>query len=246
MGMLFILSVRPWAMASNARSAYAGVGAFNLVRTGAYRAVGGYEALRTEIIDDMRLGRAVKAAGGRSELLMGDDLLQVRWQVGVAGLINGVEKNSFAAMEFSWPYLLGFSALYLGLLAAPYVASSRAKRDRLARGPGRAQCLVRLLESARRHRRPCGFRPARRHRAVPVGAVALGRADHLARRHTLARHVLPLEFFQAGAALKHRRCWRRVYWPPMGAASGRTEPAMSRLPALLRPTPATAPAFRRS
>lgn len=119
MAMLFVISMRPWAMASE-RSAYAGVGAFNLVRTGAYSSVGGYEKLRTEIVDDMRLGRAVKAAGGRSELLLGDDLLRVRWQVGVGGLISGVEKNSFAAMEFSWAYLACFTVLYLGLLAAPY------------------------------------------------------------------------------------------------------------------------------
>lgn len=118
-GMLFVLSVRPWAMA-RPRGAYAGVGAFNLVRAETYSAIGGYKALRTEIIDDMRLGRAVRAAGGRSELLVGDDLLQVRWQVGVAGLISGVEKNSFATMEFSWPYLVLFSVLYLYLLAAPY------------------------------------------------------------------------------------------------------------------------------
>src|SRR6185295_14414740 len=47
----------------------AGGGAGNLVRRSAYEAIGGHEALRTSVIDDVRLAIAVRKAGFRTRVV---------------------------------------------------------------------------------------------------------------------------------------------------------------------------------
>jgi len=88
------------------------------VRADAYRCFGGHEALPMEVLDDSKLGKVIKRAGLRTELLEGCDLVSVRWVVGLHGVIDGMTKNAFAGFNFSLPYavagivVLGFTALY--------------------------------------------------------------------------------------------------------------------------------------
>jgi hypothetical protein len=97
-----------------------GVGAFNLVRTEAFRRIDGFEHLALSIDDDNRLAQALKAAGYRGRAIMGSGAISVRWQIGLAGLIRGLEKNLFAFLD----YRTGLAALvclaWLGLGVAPY------------------------------------------------------------------------------------------------------------------------------
>jgi cellulose synthase/poly-beta-1,6-N-acetylglucosamine synthase-like glycosyltransferase len=60
---LFVFGHRPWKVADPKTQDHMGVGAFNLVRRSAYEAVGTYKALRFEVLDDMKLGKVVKASG---------------------------------------------------------------------------------------------------------------------------------------------------------------------------------------
>ena len=53
--------------------------------------------------DDMRLGQALKVAGYATRLVVGRGAVSVRWQVGLAGMIRGLEKNFFAGVDFRLP-----------------------------------------------------------------------------------------------------------------------------------------------
>ena len=63
---MFVFGHRPWKVADPKTKDHMGVGAFNLVRRSVYEAVGTYEALRMEVLDDMKLGKVVKNAGLRA------------------------------------------------------------------------------------------------------------------------------------------------------------------------------------
>jgi hypothetical protein len=78
----------------------AGVGAFNLVRAESFHAIGGFRRLALSVDDDMRLGQALKFAGYRGDIALGQDLVSVRWHVGLGGMIRGLEKNFFAGAEY--------------------------------------------------------------------------------------------------------------------------------------------------
>lgn len=77
-----------------------GVGAFNLIRADVYRSIGGFEALRMEVLEDLRLGFEVKRQGYRQRVAFGRDLVRVRWVVGTFGMVRNITKNFFAAFRF--------------------------------------------------------------------------------------------------------------------------------------------------
>jgi hypothetical protein len=78
-----------------------GVGAFNLVRTEAYRAMGGHEPLRMEVIDDVKLGLLLRRAGFRQRLYGGMRDLEAEWAQNLGQVIRAVEKNWFAGVDYS-------------------------------------------------------------------------------------------------------------------------------------------------
>lgn len=77
-----------------------GVGAFNLMRASAYRAIGGFEAQKMDIVEDLRLARRVKNAGLRQRICFGRGLATVHWASGAMGLVGVMTKNIFAALGF--------------------------------------------------------------------------------------------------------------------------------------------------
>ena len=93
-------SVRLWRVRDPRAKDFIGVGGFNLIRREAYLAVGGYQALRMEVLDDMRMGWALKRAGFRAEVVLGPQLVRIRWIVGARSVIHLVEKNGFATFRF--------------------------------------------------------------------------------------------------------------------------------------------------
>jgi len=83
-----------------------GVGAFNLIRRSVYEGIGTYQALRMEILDDMKLGKVVKNAGYAQRNVFGADLISIRWAKGAMGMVNNLTKNFYAVMSFQWPRTL--------------------------------------------------------------------------------------------------------------------------------------------
>ena len=100
---LFVFGHRPWKVADPDAPDHMGVGAFNLVRRTVYDAVGGYQALRMEVLDDMKLGKVVKNAGYAQRNVFGEDLISLRWAKGALGVVNNLTKNFFAVLSFQWP-----------------------------------------------------------------------------------------------------------------------------------------------
>ncbi len=123
MGLLFIMKTHPFLIANPDSRSFAGVGAFNLIRRTCYDRIGGFAQLRLEVVDDIALGREVKHHRFRSQLLFAEHLLQVRWQQQVSGLIHGIEKNSFATLNYSVLNLLAVSALLKLVIVFPYLAT---------------------------------------------------------------------------------------------------------------------------
>ena len=97
---MFMFGHRPWKVADPSTDDHMGVGAFTLVRRRVYEAVGTYEALRMEVLDDMKLGKVVKNAGYAQRNVFGGDLISVRWARGAFGIVNNLTKNFFAVLSF--------------------------------------------------------------------------------------------------------------------------------------------------
>lgn len=85
---------------------HVGIGAFSLVRTAPYRQQGGHSVLAREVLDDMELGRLMKSRGYRQCFLASGAAVRVRWAVGLAGIVQGLEKNAFAGLGYSLPFAL--------------------------------------------------------------------------------------------------------------------------------------------
>jgi glycosyltransferase involved in cell wall biosynthesis len=118
---LFVFGHRPWKVADPKTKDHMGVGAFNLIRRSVYDAVGTYQALRFEVLDDMKLGKIVKNAGYAQRNVFGDNLISLRWAKGAKGMVNNLTKNFFAIMSFQWWRLL-LSAFVLAFLnLAPFL-----------------------------------------------------------------------------------------------------------------------------
>ncbi|HEV2399065.1 MAG TPA: glycosyltransferase family 2 protein [Candidatus Sulfotelmatobacter sp.] len=123
---MFMFGHRPWKVADPSTDDHMGVGAFNLVRRRVYEAVGTYQALRMEVLDDMKLGKVVKKGGFAQRNVFGGDLISIRWGHGAFGILNNLTKNFFAVLSFqSWRTLLsafGLAFINLGPFLGIFLA----------------------------------------------------------------------------------------------------------------------------
>ena len=103
---LFVFGHRPWKVADPKTKDHIGVGAFNMIRRPVYEALGTYQALRFDVLDDMKLGKVVKNAGYAQRNVFGADLISIRWAKGAWGVVDNLTKNFFAIMSFQWPRAL--------------------------------------------------------------------------------------------------------------------------------------------
>ena len=115
---LFVFGHRPWKVADPKTKDHMGVGAFNMIRRPVYDALGTYQALRFEVLDDMKLGKVVKNAGYAQRNVFGEDLISIRWAKSAFGVVDNLTKNFFAIMSFQWPRALAscFALAFLNLM----------------------------------------------------------------------------------------------------------------------------------
>ncbi|MDE3199836.1 MAG: glycosyltransferase [Acidobacteriota bacterium] len=93
-------SIRLWKVSDPKARDFVGVGGFNLIRSEAYRAIGGFESMPMEVLDDLRIGWKLKRAGFRAMVALGPDLVRIRWIAGALSVFKLIEKNSFATFRF--------------------------------------------------------------------------------------------------------------------------------------------------
>jgi glycosyltransferase involved in cell wall biosynthesis len=99
--------IRLWKVSDPRARDFIGVGGFNLIRRDVYEKLGGFDRIRMEVLDDLRLGWLVKRTGYRQRVVVGKDLVRLRWLKGPLGIVGLAEKNGFA----SYHYRVGFTLL---------------------------------------------------------------------------------------------------------------------------------------
>ena len=119
--MLFLFGHRPWKTADPKSRDHMGVGAFNLIKRSVYDSVGGFEKLKMEIIEDMRMGKIIKDAGFAQRNVFGRDLLLLPWGSGAMAISGNLTKNFFALMQFSVWRALGINFLILLFNITPFI-----------------------------------------------------------------------------------------------------------------------------
>jgi len=138
-GLLFLLFLRVDDLRRPGSRGHIGVGAFNLVRLDAYRAIGGHERLRMEVADDLKLGLVLRRSGVRQGCADSGGMVSVRWQRGFRATMRGLMKNFFAGNEYRWGQTVA-NAIGLSLVTTFPVLFLAA-----ARGTGAGWTVARLL-----------------------------------------------------------------------------------------------------
>jgi cellulose synthase/poly-beta-1,6-N-acetylglucosamine synthase-like glycosyltransferase len=152
-GVFFSAYSRPWKARDPRSACHIGIGAFNLVRASAYRAIGTHRAIAMRPDDDLKLGKLIKKHGLRQDVVLAGPLIVVEWYRSLREAIEGLTKNAFAGVDYSllkvaaatlalllinvWPFIgifvthglaRGLNAASAGLLAAIYVVSTTGWR----------------------------------------------------------------------------------------------------------------------
>jgi hypothetical protein len=120
--LAFLLGIRPWRVDKQGAGSYMGIGAFQLVRRSAYEAAGGHRRLAMEVVDDMKLGKLMKASGFRSAAGVADGFVRIRWQEGLGNITRGLTKNMFAGMSFHVWKAVGTLVMVFLLSILPFLA----------------------------------------------------------------------------------------------------------------------------
>jgi glycosyltransferase involved in cell wall biosynthesis len=122
-GINFTMMTRPHAVGKPGSKAYAGVGAFNLVRRKVFDRTPGFEWLKMEVADDIGLGKMMIDAGSKSAWRIAGPYLKLTWYEDVPGLIRGLEKNVYGIFSHyrAWVFFAKLGAIAL-FFAGPVIA----------------------------------------------------------------------------------------------------------------------------
>jgi chlorobactene glucosyltransferase len=101
-------------------------GGFILIRRAVLEAVGGYGAIRGEVLDDYAMARLVKGHGYRIMWADGRDWMQVRMYHSLGEIWEGFTKNVFFAANESLAKVLLGAVLFLGLAWGPFALTGLA------------------------------------------------------------------------------------------------------------------------
>lgn len=102
--------------------AFAGIGAFNLIRRTLYEKIGTHRAFQMDVADDMVLGKLAKQAGGRCRLYNAHQHLEVEWQADhPLSAMRGIEKNAFTGFGYSWVKMIAGLSAWLFFTCGPFM-----------------------------------------------------------------------------------------------------------------------------
>lgn len=113
--MMGLWASRPWKVEDpKALRDVVGIGAFNLVRRDAFHELGGWLPQRLAVLEDITLGRRMKAAGMRQRVVFAPGMVLVHWAKGAGGLLRGMTKNLFSAFGFQ-PLLVVLACAWIAV-----------------------------------------------------------------------------------------------------------------------------------
>jgi len=98
-----------------------GIGPFMLFKRTAYAAIGGHDAVKNAIVEDVWLARKIKERAMQLIVEDGQRMLSVRMYRSFSGIWNGFSKNIFAGFEFSSVALFSVNLLYILLFFIPFL-----------------------------------------------------------------------------------------------------------------------------
>src|SRR5258707_12612881 len=102
-----------------------GIGGFFLMRRSVLERVGGYEALKDEVLEDVRLAEMIKRSGARLFTEHAPGLLRTRMYRNFGEMWECSTKNWFAGMKFSLPFALWcIFSMYLISVGPPLIPLS--------------------------------------------------------------------------------------------------------------------------
>jgi cellulose synthase/poly-beta-1,6-N-acetylglucosamine synthase-like glycosyltransferase len=99
--VFFSMYARPWKARDPRSSFHIGIGAFNLIRASAYRAIGTHQRIAMRPDDDLKLGKLVKKHRLRQDVVYARELVTVEWYRSIGEMIDGLMKNAFAGVNYS-------------------------------------------------------------------------------------------------------------------------------------------------
>jgi chlorobactene glucosyltransferase len=104
-----------------------GIGGFFLMRRGTLEHAGGYEALKDEVLEDVRLAEMIKRSGGSLLTEYAPSLLRTRMYRNFTEMWECCTKNWFSGMKFSLPFAMwGVLSIYLIAVVPPLIALGSA------------------------------------------------------------------------------------------------------------------------
>ena len=101
-------------------------GAFILTRRKLYDQIGGHESVKNQVVEDVNLGRKLKAAGGKVWIAFTQTLISCRMYEGWSDIWEGLTKNAYAGMEYKPHIAIGLltANLFALTLAPVYLIAS--------------------------------------------------------------------------------------------------------------------------
>jgi len=129
---------------------FIGIGAFNLVRADAYRAIGGHGSLRMDVVDDLKLGLLLRRAGHRTRVWFSGPDMEVAWAATGGGILRALEKNSFAMFRYSLARAGAAFAASAGLWLTAVLGPLTARPGGYAAAAGFASLVVPAVVASRR------------------------------------------------------------------------------------------------
>ena len=104
-----------------------GIGGFFLMRRGTLEHAGGYQALKDEVLEDVRLAEMIKRSGGSLLTEYAPSLLSTRMYRNFDEMWECSTKNWFSGMKFSLPFAMwGVFSIYLIAVVPPLIALASA------------------------------------------------------------------------------------------------------------------------
>jgi chlorobactene glucosyltransferase len=104
-----------------------GIGGFFLMRRDVLERIGGYEALKDEVMEDVRLAEMIKRSGARLFTQYAPNLVSTRMYRNFGEMWECSTKNWFAGMKFSLPFALScVASMYLMSVVPPLIALTSA------------------------------------------------------------------------------------------------------------------------